>query len=102
MVVARGFAAVTRHRSDEERSRVYEKLLELEELAKAAKRGVHSSKEPPPTRTNDVSIPGNAQRWAAGLRWVHGAEAAGQSVGADAAAVAVRCGCCQELHPVAL
>jgi hypothetical protein len=71
MVVARGFASVARHRSDEERSRVYEKLLELEELAKAAKRGMHSSKEPPPTRTNDVSIPGNAQRWAARLRWVH-------------------------------
>lgn len=34
MVVARGFADVIRHRSDEERSSVYETLLELEEKAK--------------------------------------------------------------------
>jgi staphylococcal nuclease domain-containing protein 1 len=62
MVVARGFAAVARHRSDEERSRVYETLLELEEGAKAAKRGIHSSKEAPAQRANDVSVPGSAQR----------------------------------------
>jgi hypothetical protein len=35
MVVARGFGSVVRHRSDEERSSVYETLLELEEKAKA-------------------------------------------------------------------
>eukprot|EP00878_Enallax_costatus_P006933 GHUV01007265.1.p1 GENE.GHUV01007265.1~~GHUV01007265.1.p1 ORF type:complete len:560 (+),score=208.13 GHUV01007265.1:80-1759(+) len=34
MVVARGFASVVRHRSDEERSSVYETLLEVEEKAK--------------------------------------------------------------------
>lgn len=34
MVVARGFASVVRHRSDEERSSVYETLLEMEEKAK--------------------------------------------------------------------
>jgi staphylococcal nuclease domain-containing protein 1 len=34
MVVARGFATLVRHRSDEERSSVYEQLLELEEKAK--------------------------------------------------------------------
>lgn len=34
MVVARGFGSVVRHRSDEERSSVYESLLELEENAK--------------------------------------------------------------------
>lgn len=34
MVVARGFGSVVRHRSDEERSCVYETLLELEEKAK--------------------------------------------------------------------
>lgn len=34
MVVARGFGSVVRHRSDEERSSVYETLLELEEKAK--------------------------------------------------------------------
>ncbi|GBF98194.1 hypothetical protein Rsub_10694 [Raphidocelis subcapitata] len=44
MAVARGFASVIRHRTDEERSGVYERLLELEEAAKAAKRGIHSNK----------------------------------------------------------
>lgn len=34
MVVARGFGSVVRHRSDEERSSVYETLLELEEKSK--------------------------------------------------------------------
>jgi hypothetical protein len=41
MVVARGFATVVRHRSDEERSSVYETLLELEEKAKQV-RGAQS------------------------------------------------------------
>lgn len=40
MVVARGFASVVRHRSDEERSSVYETLLELEEKAKQVGYGV--------------------------------------------------------------
>lgn len=62
MVVARGFASVVRHRSDEERSSVYEKLMELEEMAKKAKKGIHSTKEAPPTRVNDVSLPGNSAR----------------------------------------
>ncbi|GAX85627.1 hypothetical protein CEUSTIGMA_g13042.t1 [Chlamydomonas eustigma] len=62
MVVARGFAQVVRHRSDEERSHVYDKLLECEELAKQAKRGIHSNKEPAPNRVNDVSQPGNANK----------------------------------------
>jgi len=39
MVVARGFASVVRHRSDEERSSVYETLLDLEEKAKQVGRG---------------------------------------------------------------
>jgi hypothetical protein len=46
----------------QERSCVYEKLLECEELAKGAKRGVHSAKEPPVNRLNDVSAPGNAAK----------------------------------------
>jgi staphylococcal nuclease domain-containing protein 1 len=41
---------------------VYERLLELEEMAKGAKRGIHSSKEVPTQRVNDVSLPGNAAR----------------------------------------
>lgn len=62
MVVARGFASVIRHRTDEERSSVYEKLMELEEAAKTAKRGMHSNKEVTLPRLNDVSLPGNAAR----------------------------------------
>lgn len=46
----------------QERSSVYEKLLECEELAKGSKRGVHSAKEPPVNRINDVSAPGNAAK----------------------------------------
>lgn len=34
MAVARGYASVIRHRTDEERSCVYERLVECEELAK--------------------------------------------------------------------
>ncbi|KAF8068404.1 elongation factor G [Scenedesmus sp. PABB004] len=62
MVVARGFASVIRHRSDEERSSVYEALVDLEEKAKQAKRGIHSSKEVAVPRVNDVSTPGNGAR----------------------------------------
>ncbi|KIY93252.1 transcriptional coactivator-like protein, partial [Monoraphidium neglectum] len=80
MAVARGFATVIRHRTDEERSSVYERLIELEEAAKTAKRGLHSNKaskrhgantarrrqpgrtEVAAPRLNDVSLPGNAAR----------------------------------------
>lgn len=41
---------------------MYDKLLECEELAKQAKRGLYSAKEPPPNRVNDVSQPGNATK----------------------------------------
>ncbi len=46
----------------QERSSVYERLVEVEDLAKQAKRGLHSAKEPPPNRINDVSQPGNAAK----------------------------------------
>lgn len=62
LMVSRGFASVVRHRSDEERSCIYERLVEVEELAKQAKRGQHSNKEPPVHRTNDVSAPGNSAK----------------------------------------
>ncbi|KAG2491495.1 hypothetical protein HYH03_010073 [Edaphochlamys debaryana] len=62
MVVARGFATVIKHRTDEERSCVYEKLVACEELAKSSKRGLHSAKAPPANRVNDVSTPGSATR----------------------------------------
>jgi hypothetical protein len=62
MAVARGFATVIKHRTDEERSGVYERLVACEELARSSKRGVHSAKEPPANRVNDVSTPGSATR----------------------------------------
>lgn len=46
----------------QERSGVYERLVECEEAAKGAKRGVHSAKEPAANRINDVSAPGNATK----------------------------------------
>lgn len=46
----------------QERSGIYDKLLECEELAKNAKRGVHGNKAPPPNRINDVSQPGSAAK----------------------------------------
>ncbi len=57
-----------RHRSDEERSGCYDKLLECEELAKSSKRGLHGTKQPPPNRVNDVSAPGNATKWVQAAR----------------------------------
>jgi staphylococcal nuclease domain-containing protein 1 len=42
---------------------VYEQLLECESLARNAKRGVHSPKEPAANRINDVSLPNSAQKW---------------------------------------
>eukprot|EP00798_Chlamydomonas_sp_ICE-L_P007216 gene7216-323_t len=62
MIVSRGFATVVKHRAEEERSCVYERLVECEEMAKGAKRGLHSPKEPPANRINDVSQPGNATK----------------------------------------
>ncbi|KAG2441222.1 hypothetical protein HYH02_010066 [Chlamydomonas schloesseri] len=62
MVVARGYATVIKHRTDEERSGVYERLVACEELAKSSKRGLHSAKEPAANRINDVSQPGSAAR----------------------------------------
>ncbi|MEW5304675.1 MAG: hypothetical protein WDW36_007269 [Sanguina aurantia] len=50
LIVARGFGTVVRHRTDEERSSV------------AASGGVHSAKEPPINRVNDVSQPGSGAR----------------------------------------
>lgn len=62
LIVARGFATVVRHRSDEERSGVYEQLIQLEELSKQGKKGLHGTKEPAANRINDVSQPGSLQR----------------------------------------
>jgi len=46
----------------QERSCIYDRLMEVENLARTAKRGIHSAKEPPANRINDMSQPGHAAR----------------------------------------
>lgn len=53
-----GLATVAKHRADDERAAAYEAYVEAETAAKAAKKGLHSGKEPPADRINDVSAPG--------------------------------------------
>eukprot|EP00249_Psilotum_nudum_P022287 c28457_g1_i1 orf=385-3351(+) len=62
MVVARGLATVVRHRDFEERSNYYDALLAAESRALKGKKGMHSSKEPPATHMNDLSLQGATQK----------------------------------------
>ena len=50
--------------SDEERSAFYEQLMAAEESGKKNKKGMHSAKDAPVHHTNDVSLPGAANRYA--------------------------------------
>ncbi|KAI4384672.1 hypothetical protein MLD38_002791 [Melastoma candidum] len=54
MVVARGFGTVIRHRDFEERSSYYDSLLAAEARAIAARKGLHSSKDPPVMHITDL------------------------------------------------
>lgn len=54
-VVENGFATVSRHRTDDERSQIFDRLTAAEETAKTAKRNVHSGKEAPVYRLNDFT-----------------------------------------------
>ena len=54
-VVENGFASLAKHRTDEERSSIYDRLLAADEKAKTAKVGMHCGKEPPKNRINDIS-----------------------------------------------
>ncbi|KAL6495805.1 Translin-1 [Orobanche gracilis] len=54
LLVARGFAAVIRHRDFEERSNHYDALLSAESRAKSGKKGMHSKKEPPAKHVTDL------------------------------------------------
>ncbi|KAL6570165.1 Translin-1 [Orobanche minor] len=54
LLVARGFAAVVRHRDFEERSNHYDALLSAESRAKSGKKGMHSNKEPPAKHVTDL------------------------------------------------
>lgn len=61
-LVRRGYARVQRHRQNEDKSAIYDELNDLEEEAKAAKRGLHSPDEPPKYRVNDLVGPENTQK----------------------------------------
>ncbi|KAI4383006.1 hypothetical protein MLD38_008892 [Melastoma candidum] len=54
MVVARGFGTVVRHRDFEERSSYYDALLAAEARATSARKGLHSSKDPPVMHITDL------------------------------------------------
>eukprot|EP00210_Caulerpa_lentillifera_P002078 g1993.t1 len=54
-VVENGFANVARHRTDDERSQIYDRLMTAEETAKSSKRNIHSGKEAPVYRLNDFT-----------------------------------------------
>ncbi len=62
LLLIRGLAATTRHRADDERSAYYEGLLVAEENGRNSKKGIHSGKEAPVMRVNDLSAPGSAAK----------------------------------------
>jgi staphylococcal nuclease domain-containing protein 1 len=62
LLLIRGLAATVRHRADDERSAYYEGLLIAEENGRNSKKGIHSGKEAPVTRVNDLSAPGSAPK----------------------------------------
>lgn len=61
-IVRNGFATVVKHRAEEERSSIYEKLMEAEEEARSSRKRMHSGKDAPVHRQNDVSLPQNTSR----------------------------------------
>lgn len=56
-VVGAGWAGLVRHNSDEERSSIYEALVDLEAEAKTGRKGMHCGKPAPLHKRNDVSGP---------------------------------------------
>ncbi|KAL3140607.1 hypothetical protein ABBQ32_005177 [Trebouxia sp. C0010 RCD-2024] len=58
LLLVRGLAQVVRHRTDDERSRQYESLMNAEASGMSSKKGMHNkSKDPPVHYYNDVSLP---------------------------------------------
>lgn len=58
LLLVRGLAQVVRHRTDDERSRQYESLMNAEGSGMGSKKGMHNkSKDPPVHYYNDVSLP---------------------------------------------
>lgn len=62
MLLIRGLATTVKHRADDERSAYFERLFAAEENGKSSKKGIHSGKEAPVTRVNDLSAPGSAAK----------------------------------------
>ena len=62
MLLVRGLGTAVKHRSEDDKSSHYEDLLEAEAKAMKGKKAVHSSKQPPLVRVNDVSGQGQASR----------------------------------------
>jgi len=62
LLLMRGLASTVRHRMDDERSAFFEDLVKAEEMGKRNKKGVHSNKDAPITRVNDLSAPGSAAK----------------------------------------
>ncbi len=62
LLLIRGLAATARHRADDERSAYYEGLLIAEENGRNSKKGMHSGKDAPIVRVNDLSAPGSAPK----------------------------------------
>lgn len=54
-LVENGLATVAKHRTDEERSCIYERLMIAEDKAKASKLNLHSGKDAPVHRLNDMT-----------------------------------------------
>ena len=62
LLLIRGLATTARHRADDERSAYFERLFIAEENGKSSKKGIHSGKDAPVTRVNDLSAPGSAAK----------------------------------------
>ncbi|KAK9797436.1 hypothetical protein WJX73_004092 [Symbiochloris irregularis] len=62
LMLSQGLSTVAKHRIDDERSAHYEALMEAEQAAKKAKKGIFSGRDAPLHNINDVSTPGNAQK----------------------------------------
>jgi staphylococcal nuclease domain-containing protein 1 len=62
LLLIRGLASTVRHRVDDERSAYFESLFNAEESGKKGRKGIHSGKEAPITRVNDLSAPGSASK----------------------------------------
>ncbi len=60
----RGLGTVVRHRLDDLKSAHYEALLEAEQNGIKNKKNMHSSKEAPVHRVNDVSLRASSARQA--------------------------------------